>query len=122
MTAEDQLRRICEGLAQRGEPGSLNQVARLLDVAPSTVSRWSSGETTPTARQQERLTLLYRTVCEAEKGNQDADQILGALLGAAGAGLLGLGMGGILIAAGLGWLMGDERKGKKSGNDDESKS
>lgn len=100
--------RVCEKLQQRGEVGSYHQVARLLGVAPSTVSRWASGESVPRGKQAEGLDLLYKTLSAADDGNTDAKRILGAVLGVAGAGLLGLGLGGILIASGLGWLLAQE--------------
>ena len=109
MDVPGKVEHIRKGLEARGESGSYSQVARLLDVSPSTVSRWVKG-VMPTNRQFERLNLLYRTVCEAEEGNEDAKKILGALLGVAGASLLGLGVGGILIAAGLGWLIGERNE------------
>lgn len=121
MTNRDKVVRIQAALKDRGESGSLNQVGRLLNVSTSTVSRWAAeGGTKPPRKQQERLDLLYRTVCEADRGNSDADKILAALLGAAGAGLLGLGMGGILIAAGLGWLVREnqEKNTKGKANDE----
>lgn len=119
MTAAEKIERICRTLEERGEPGSYHQVARLLGVAPSTVSRWAGGESTPRGKQAESLDLLYRTVVAADHGNPDAIKILGAVLGAAGAGLLGMGVGGVLIAAGLGWLLGEHTNG---GTDSESDS
>ena len=53
------------------------------------------------------LSLLYRTVVVADNGNQQARKILDALLDFSGAGLLGLGFAGILVAAGMGWLIAD---------------
>lgn len=111
MTAAEKLQRIYEALQERGEPGTPYQVARLLQVSPSTVARWEKGGATPQGKTAMSLDLLYRTVVRAEKGDDDARKILTAILGAAGAGLLGLGMGGVLIAAGLGWILG--------GNDEE---
>lgn len=106
---------ICEVLQSRGEPGTCYQVARLLDVSPSTVTRWVAGTATPRGRQSEALDLLYNTVVQVNRGNEEADKILGALLGGLGAGLLGLGVGGILIAAGLGWVIGEQEfKEKKN--------
>lgn len=109
---------ICDALKERGEPGTLSQVARLLDVSPSTVTRWVAGETRPTAKQIERLELLDRTIRHAESGNPDAKRILAALLSGTGARLLGLGLTGILIAAGLAWLVsgGNENGQKGSGS------
>lgn len=108
MTTAEKIGRVCEVLKQRGEAGSPYQVARLLGVSPSTVLRWAGGGVEPRRRQAEALDLLYRTVVRAEQDNQDAKRILGSLLAATGAGLLGLGLGGVLIAAGLGWILGDQ--------------
>jgi len=113
MSPADKVDRICRALESRDEPGTPTQVARLLGCSPSTVLRWKHGESSPRGRQADSLDLLYRTVVEADDGNADATKILGSLLGAAGAGLLGLGVGGILIAAGLGWILSGQ------GNDDE---
>ena len=107
MNASQKISAIIDGLERRGKPGTLTQVARLLNVAPSTVSRWFSGVVEPKGRQLEALDLLYRTVVQANQDNPDAKKILGAILGGLGAGLLGIGVGGILIAAGLGWLLSD---------------
>ena len=108
MNAKDKISAICSSLQDRGEPGTPSQIARLLHVAPSTVSRWINETAVPRGRQAEALDLLYRTVINAEQGNPDAKKILGMVLGAAGAGLLGLGLGGVLIAAGLGWILGED--------------
>jgi transcriptional regulator with XRE-family HTH domain len=106
MHAVKKLQRISAALQDRGEPGNAAQIARLLNVSPSTVGRWLSGEVAPRGKQAESLKLLHRTVVQADDGNRDAKKILGMLLGGAGAGLLGLGLGGVLIAAGLGWVLG----------------
>ena len=110
MSASEKLDRIYEGLKAKNQPGTAYQVAKLLNVAPSTVSRWERGLAQPQGRSAEALDLLYRTVCEAQRGNEDADQILVSILTATGAGLLGLGVGGILIAAGLGWILSSKDK------------
>lgn len=62
----------------------------------------------PRGKTAEHLDLLYRTVVQAQKGNREANKILASILGGAGAGLLGLGVGGILIAAGLAWILSDD--------------
>lgn len=105
MDTTQRVKKISNALQKRGEPGSLSQLARLLDVSPSTVSRWAAGDTHPTGKQNERLELLYRTICYAEGGNEDAKRILAALLAGTGARLLGLGLTGVVIAAGLAWLV-----------------
>lgn len=109
------LEKICQSLKARGEPGTLYQIARLLGVAPSTVTRWSKGQTNPRGKAAEALDVLYRTVVQAEKGNPEAANMLGAFLGGAGAALLGLGLGGVLIAAGLGWIIGGDAGENKKG-------
>ena len=106
------LRRIYQALNARNEPGTAYQVANLLQVSPSTVLRWQKGEAAPQGKTAERLDLLYRTVVHADKGNPDANKILASILGGAGAGLLGLGVGGILIAAGLAWILSDDNEGE----------
>ena len=97
-------------------------LAKLLDVAPSSLSRWMKDEVVPRGRQKERLDILYRTVLEAER-NEDAKTILKKLVSptpamgiVAGAGLFSgalaaspirLGLFGAVAAAGLGWLLSD---------------
>ncbi|GEM_PF-6601632 len=113
MSTAEKIAYVAKALQRRGQAGSLAQIARLLGVSPSTVTRWIANDTVPNRSQQEKLDLLFRTIVNADQGNEDAGRILGSLLGAAGAGLLGLGTGGILIAAGLGWLMSDPNTGQK---------
>lgn len=112
MHPRQKLQRIYTSLRVKGHPGTAYQVAKLLQVAPSTVGRWEKGSATPQGRTAESLDLLYRTVVQAERGNADADKILGAILGGVGASLLGIGLGGILVAAGLGWLLGSDEEEK----------
>lgn len=101
------IERIQAVLTARGQPGTPYQIARMLSVAPSTVSRWLSGVATPRGRQEESLTLLYRTAVETQNGNEEAATILKKVaVPIAGAALLGLGLPGVLMAAGLGWLLG----------------
>ena len=99
-------------------------LAKLLDVAPSSLSRWMKDEVVPRGRQKERLDILYRTVLEAEAGNMEAKTILKKLVSptpamgiVAGAGLgsgalaaspIRLGLLGAIAAAGLGWLLSDK--------------
>ena len=91
-------------------------LAKLLDVAPSSLSRWMKDEVVPRGRQKERLDILYRTVVEAER-NEDAKKILKKLVSpmstiglVAGAAFspIGLGLFGAIAAAGLGWLLADK--------------
>ena len=105
-------------------------LAKLLDVAPSSLSRWMKDEVVPRGRQKERLDILYRTVLEAETGNTEAKEMLKKLVSPtpsmgvmAGVGLtapsfavspIRLGLLGAIAAAGLGWLLSD-----KEDNDEE---
>ena len=99
-------------------------LAKLLDVAPSSLSRWMKDEVVPRGRQKERLDILYRTILEAEAGNTEAKAMLEKLVSptpsmgiVAGAGLasgllaaspIRLGLLGAIAAAGLGWLLSDK--------------
>lgn len=105
-------------------------LAKLLDVAPSSLSRWMRDEVVPRGRQKERLDILYRTILEAETGNTDAKAMLEKLvspmpamglmagstsvMGAVAASPIRLGLLGAIAAAGLGWLLSD-----KEDNDEE---
>ena len=98
-------------------------LAKLLDVAPSSLSRWMRDEVVPRGRQKERLDILYRTILEAEAGNEEAKKILKKLITptpamgiVAGVGLtsgllaaspIRFGLLGAIAAAGLGWLLSD---------------
>ena len=98
-------------------------LAKLLDVAPSSLSRWMKDEVVPRGRQKERLDILYRTILEAEAGNTDAKAMLEKLVsptpamglmagsmsavGAVAASPIRLGLLGAITAAGLGWLLSD---------------
>ena len=105
-------------------------LAKLLDVAPSSLSRWMRDGVVPRGRQKERLDILYRTILEAEAGNEEAKKILKKLIsptpamglvasstsivGAVAASPIRLGLLGAIAAAGLGWLLSD-----KEDNDEE---
>lgn len=96
-------------------------LAKLLDVAPSSLSRWMKDEVVPRGRQKERLDILYRTILEAER-SEDAKKILKKLVSpmpviglAAGAATIGIvpspirfGLLGAIAAAGLDWLLADK--------------
>ena len=96
-------------------------LAKLLDVAPSSLSRWMKDQVVPRGRQKERLDVLYRTILEAER-NEDAKRILKKLISpmptmglAAGAATIGavpspirFGLLGAIAAAGLDWLLADK--------------
>ena len=89
---------------------NMSSLASLLGVAPSTVSRWRSGEVQPRGKQMTCIDLLHRTVTRAASGDEKAKDLLGRLISPAfvNAGLLGLGLVGILIAIGLDWLLRDD--------------
>ncbi len=97
-------------------------LAKLLGVAPSSLSRWMKDEVVPRGQQKERLDVLYRTILEAER-NEDAKKILKKLISptpaiglAAGAATIGgailspirFGLHGAIAAAGLDWLLADK--------------
>ena len=130
MRVSKKLEKIQEALRPLEIPGKpvdapvkAAHLARLLDVAPSSLSRWMQDKAAPRGRQKERLDILYRTVLEAEAGNTDAKTILKKLVSptpamgmATGAGLVAsfavspirLGLLGAIAAAGLGWLLSDK--------------
>jgi hypothetical protein len=97
-----------------GQSGTPYQIARMLNVAPSTVLRWKAGEAKPRGKQEESLSLLYRTVVEAENGNESAVTLLKKFaVPFGGVAFLGFGLPGVMMAAGMGWIVGalkDEEK------------
>lgn len=121
LTTRQKIERIQEGLAARGRPSTLSDVAQILNVNPSTVWRWMATDkrhVEPRGKQAEGIEILYRSLVKAEQGDPAAEQVLGAILGGAAAGLLGLGMGAVLIGMGVGWLFGEfaeEENKKKKG-------
>lgn len=127
----EKIRKIQEALRPLEIPGKPADVpvkpahlAKLLDVAPSSLSRWMKDEVVPRGRQKERLDILYRTILEAEAGNEEAKRILNKLVsptpamglmagsmsvvGAVAASPIRLGLLGAIAAAGLGWLLSDK--------------
>lgn len=108
-TPAEKIEVISRVLKKRGESGTPYRISQLLQVSPSTVTRWLHGQATPRGRTEEALTYLYRASLKWEEDHDDqSDQVLGAILGGAGAALLGLGPAGMLIAAGFGWLVGEK--------------
>ena len=108
----ERVKKIQEILTREGISARPSHIAKILDIAPSSFSRWMNNEATPRGKQKEKVDLLYRTVCEVEHGNTQAKEILrklasGVSPGIFGASLLGLGITGVLFAAGLGWLLTD---------------
>ena len=108
----ERVKKIQAIFAQEGISARPSHIAKIMDIAPSSFSRWMNNESEPRGKQKEKVDLLYRTVCEVENGNPQAKEILhklaaGASTGMFGAPLLGLGIPGVLFAAGLGWLLTD---------------
>ena len=93
-------------LEKRGERSTASAVSRIMGVQPSTVSRWRKGQR-PNACQQANLAMLGRILRGAAADKPQAERIAVAILNPAGGGLLRLGIKGILIAAGLGWITED---------------
>ena len=113
ITISERTKKIQEILTQEGISARPSHIARILDIAPSSFSRWMNNESEPRGKQKEKVDLLYRTVCEVENGNVQAKEILhklaaGSSTGIFGASLLSLGISGVLFAAGLGWLLIDK--------------
>lgn len=112
ITISERVKKIQAIFAQEGISARPSHIAKIMDIAPSSFSRWMNNESEPRGKQKEKVDLLYRTVCEVENGNTQAKEILhklaaGASTGMFGAPLLGLGIPGVLFAAGLGWLLTD---------------
>lgn len=113
ITISERVKKIQEVLRQEGISARPIHIAKILDIAPSSFSRWMNNESEPRGKQKEKVDLLYRTVCEVENGNPQAKEILhklaaGVSAGMFGAPLLSLGIAGFLFAAGLGWLLTDK--------------
>ena len=130
MTNSERLQKIQEILKSQNIPGKPIHLAKMLDVAPSSLSRWLKGEVEPRGKQKERIDILYRIVCEVENENPTAKKILhklvkpvglGASVGIGMAGMIGtiaplsLGIAGVLFAAGLGWLLADREDDQSEG-------
>lgn len=128
MLVSEKIKKIQEALKPLEIPGKPADapvkpahLAKLLDVAPSSLSRWMKDEVVPRGRQKERIDVLYRTILEAEK-SEDAKKILKKLVSpmpviglAAGAATIGIvpspirfGLLGAIAAAGLDWLLADK--------------
>ena len=127
MTYSDRLQKVQKVFTSQNIPSKPSHLAKILGVAPSSLSRWLKGEVEPRGKQKERIDILYRMVCEVENGNPEAKKLLPKLVkplgfggvGSAGiAGFVGmvtplsLGMAGVLFAAGLGWLLADTENRK----------
>ena len=112
ITISERVKKIQAIFAQEGISARPSHIAKIMDIAPSSFSRWMNNESEPRGKQKEKVDLLYRTVCEVENGNTQAKEILhklaaGVSTGMFGVPLLSLGIPGVLFAAGLGWLLTD---------------
>lgn len=102
------LERIQRSLGQREIPARPADLAKMLDVAPSSLSRWLGGEEAK-GKQKEKIDVLYRTVLEADANNSTAERMIAQFSRPmAGMGLLATGLLGAVAAAGLGWLLSDK--------------
>jgi len=96
---------IRELLKKRGLDPTDSYISRILGVHPSTVGRWSFRQNIPW-KHKGSMEMLARILKRAQRDTQ-AEKIASTLLHPAGTGLLRLGIKGILIAAGLGWITED---------------
>ena len=104
---QKRLEKIQKSLGQQGIPSKPANLAKILGVASSSVSRWLSGEEAK-GKQREKIDMLHRTVLEAEAENPIAKRMIAQFLPTAGVGLLASGLVGAITAAGLGWLLTDK--------------
>ena len=108
METKKRLERIQKSLTQMGILARPADLAKMLDVAPSSLSRWLGGEEAK-GKQKEKIDMLYRTVLEAAADNPTAKRMIAHFsrpIG--GVGLLASGLLGAVAAAGLGWLLSDK--------------
>jgi len=92
-------------LKKRGLDPTDSLVSRILGVHSSTVGRWKFRQDIPW-KHRGSLEMLARVLKRAQNDTR-AEKIASTLLSHAGTGLLRLGIKGILIAAGLGWITED---------------
>ena len=90
-------------LKKRGTDSTDANISRILGVHPSTVSRWIFKQDVPW-KHRTAIEMLERVLKRAQKDAR-AEKIAAALVQPAEIGLLRLGIKGILIAAGLGWII-----------------
>ena len=108
METKKRLKRIQKFLMQSDLPARPAQLAKILGVAPSSLTRWLGGEEAK-GKQREKIDMLYRTVLEAEAENPLAMRMVAQFARPiAGVGLLATGLIGAVAAAGLGWLLADK--------------
>jgi hypothetical protein len=105
MTTQEKIQQICEILRTLGEPGSAYQIAQMLSVYPSTIVRYLSGEIKPHSKMSDSIDTLHRVLLQSQQGNEQARRVLDAILGTKG--LARTGVGGILMAIGMTWLVND---------------
>ena len=120
MTISEQLQKIQAVLKNQNIPAKPINLAKILGVSPSSLSRWLNDEVDPREKQKERIDILYRIACEVENENPTSKKILLKLIKPLGFGMgtigavapLTLGIAGVLSAAGLGWLLTDKEDEK----------
>jgi uncharacterized protein (UPF0297 family) len=96
---------IRELLEKRGVNPTDSCIGRIMGVHPATIARWNSREQIPW-KHRTNLEMLERILKRAQKDTRAA-KIAESLVNPVGAGLLRLGIKGILIASGLGWVTED---------------
>jgi ribosome-binding protein aMBF1 (putative translation factor) len=69
---------------------SQRSLAKSMNVAPFTVSRWEKGESTPTGLQEEVLRALHNIALQLQSDN---DSARAAAIGS----LIGLGIGALIV-------------------------
>ena len=105
METKKRLEHIQKFLTESGLPAHPAHLANVLGVAPSSLSRWLGGEEAK-GKQREKISLLFRTVLQAEAKNPTAMRMIAQFSRPiAGVGLLASGIIGALTAAGLDWLV-----------------
>lgn len=107
MDTQEKVRHICDILKTLGEPGSAKQIADILAMCPSTITRYMNGEIEARGSAKDAIDTFYRVLVNSTDGNQEAKKILEAALGQHG--LLRMGIGGALIALGMTWLIRNPR-------------
>lgn len=108
MKTKERLERIQKSLTQMGIPTRPADLAKMLHVAPSSLSRWLGGEEAK-GKQREKIDLLYRTVLKAADDDKTAKRMIERFSRpVAGVGILATGLIGAVAAAGLDWLLSDK--------------
>lgn len=103
MNTQEKVQRICEILQTLGQPGTASQLAFILNMCPSTITRYLSGEIAPRSKStQDSIGFLHKILVESVNGNQQAKTVLDAIIGHRG--LARMGVGGAVVALGMTWL------------------